>query len=332
MLFRSVQDAVQYDAAGRSQITISLASGVGTLGTDYVFVATGGVTLDDPVATTTATSNITAGTVSLAGLYTLDVTNGTDNTGGSPYFGGATISITANPAPSGQVFAGWTSNNGGTFANAASETTTFTMPAANVTVTATYKSAGSSNVTPNPPAPQPVPTTQQPEQEHPWENPFIDVFENDWFYEDVKYVHQNGLFEGTNANTFSPQLPMTRGMVFMMLARLAGQEVEGAEPWYALALAWGIETNLTDGTNPEANVSREQLVTLMWRFAGSPSADAALGFPDAADVSGYAAQAMVWAVSMGIIRGNDNGTLNPQGIATRAEVAAMLHRFCEAVE
>ena len=323
----TVQDATP--DATYSQIAINLDSTVGTLGTNYVFVATGGVTLDDPV--TTATSSTVKGTVSLAGVYSLTVVNGTNNTGGSPYFSSTIINIEADTPPAGQVFTGWTSNNGGSFANAASETTTFTMPAGNVNVTATYKSRGGGNVTPNPPAPQPQPTPT-PETETPWENPVIDVNKSHWFYDDVKYVHKNGLFAGTSANTFSPQMPMTRGMVFMVLARMSGIDVEGADPWYSLALAWGIETNLTDGTNPKANVSREQLVTLLWRFAGSPGADAALDFTDAADVSDFATQAMAWAVSVGIIRGNDDGTLNPQGDATRAEVAAIMRRFAGAME
>ena len=174
------------------------------------------------------------------------------------------------------------------------------------------------------PPPEPEPET--------WENPFIDVNAEHWFYDYVRYVHQNGLFAGTSANTFSPQLPMTRGMAFVVLARLAGIDVDGGKPWYALALEWGVESGLPDGTNPEANVTREQLVTLLWRFAGSPEVTAVLDFTDADEVSGYAAQAMAWAVSVGIIQGNADGTLNPQGIATRAEVAAMLHRFAEAAE
>ena len=168
--------------------------------------------------------------------------------------------------------------------------------------------------------------------ETPWVNPFIDVFENDWFYDDVKYVHQNGLFAGTSANTFSPQMPMSRAMVFTVLARMAGIETEGGETWYSLALEWAVETGLTDGTNPEENVTREQLVTLLWRSAGSPSASTALDFPDADSVSDYAAEAMVWAVSLDILNGDGNGVLNPLGEATRAEVAAVLHRFIDVTE
>jgi len=160
-------------------------------------------------------------------------------------------------------------------------------------------------------------------------NPFIDVFSSDWFYDDVKYVAENGLFNGTSANTFSPQMPMTRAMVFTVLARLADIDVDGAELWYALALEWGVEIGLTDGSNPDGNITREQLVTLLWRFAGLPDADGELDFADAADVSDWATEAMAWAVSLGILNGNDNGALNPLGEATRAEVAVILHRFAE---
>ena len=166
-----------------------------------------------------------------------------------------------------------------------------------------------------------------------WANPFGDVNERHWFYEDVKYVCENGLFAGTSATTYSPQSPMTRAMVFTVLARLAGVETVGGETWYSLALEWGVETGLTDGLNPNGNVTREQLVTLLWRYAGSPSVSAELdGFSDADSLSDWAAEAMAWAVSIGIIRGNDSGELNPNAGATRAEVAAILHRFMVGAE
>ena len=169
--------------------------------------------------------------------------------------------------------------------------------------------------------------------ERPWQNPFTDANENDWFYEEVKYVCENGLFAGTSENTFSPYTPMMRTMVFTVLARLAGVETVGGETWYSLALRWGMEIGLTDGTNPNGNVTREQLVTLLWRYAGSPVVSAELdGFHDADTLSDWAIDAMAWAVSLGIICGDDSGALNPNDGATRAEVAAMLHRFCEAVK
>ena len=114
-----------------------------------------------------------------------------------------------------------------------------------------------------------------------------------------------------------------------VLARYAGEDTTGGATWYEKSMEWAKANGVSDGTNPNANITREQLVTMMYRYAGSPKADGKLdSFSDSASVSTYAADAMQWAVANGIVNGS-NGKLNPQNNATRAEVAAILMRFCE---
>ena len=188
--------------------------------------------------------------------------------------------------------------------------------------------------------------------ETPWENSFIDVFENDWFYGDVKDVHQNGLFAGTSANTFSPQMPMTRGMVVTVLGRLAGidisdysgvsfDDVDTAQ-WYAPYIKWAAEMGIVSGVGnnnyaPDADISRQDLAVILYRYAEVmgitlPETETAADFADGSDIAGYATAAVAAMQKAGIISGKPGNVFDPQGIATRAEVAAMLHRFCEAVK
>ena len=160
-----------------------------------------------------------------------------------------------------------------------------------------------------------------------WRNPFTDVKISNWFYDNVQYVVTQGLFQGTSDVIFTPQSTMTRAMLFTVMARLAGVETDGGETWYSLALDWAMKEGLTDGSNPQASVTREQIVTILWRYAGKPSGAGSLAdFPDAASTSDWAVDAFKWAIEVGVINGKD-GKLVPQGQATRAEVAAMLHRF-----
>ena len=132
---------------------------------------------------------------------------------------------------------------------------------------------------------------------------------------------------GTAPNYFSPEIPMTRAMMMTTLARLAGVNTEGGATWYEKGMAWAMATGVSDGTNPLANITREQLVTMLYRYAKSPAASYPLNFPDAGNTSTWARTAMEWAVSLGIIQGHANGTLDPQGLATRAQLAAILQRF-----
>ena len=158
---------------------------------------------------------------------------------------------------------------------------------------------------------------------------FSDVKTGDWYVDAVKYVSDKGLMSGTGSDKFAPSATTTRAMLMTVLARYAGEDTTGGATWYEKGMAWAKAKGVSDGTNPNANITREQLVTMLYRYAGSPKADGKLdSFSDAASVSTYAADAMQWAVANGIVNGS-NGKLNPQNNATRAEVAAILMRFCE---
>ncbi len=152
--------------------------------------------------------------------------------------------------------------------------------------------------------------------------------ETDWFYSAVEYVYKNGLFAGTGADTFSPVLPMTRAMFWTVLFRLDGQSVTDGNEFEA-ARIWAMEIGITDGSNPEDNITREQMIAILWRYAGSPQTDGDLGkFLDWENVAGYAVDAIAWAVKKGIIVGNKN-YLMPKDEASRAQVAAVLQRYME---
>lgn len=157
---------------------------------------------------------------------------------------------------------------------------------------------------------------------------FNDMSENNWAYESVTFVTARELFNGISATSFGAGEPMTRGMLMTVLARLDGQDTAAGSTWYEAGMGWAREQGISDGTAPEGNLTREQLVTMLYRYAGSPkTADTAMReFSDADSVSSYAAEAMEWAVENSIVNGK-NGALDPQGQATRAEVAAILQRF-----
>ncbi len=162
--------------------------------------------------------------------------------------------------------------------------------------------------------------------------PFTDVAEGDWFYDYVEYVYENGLMDGTSDTTFEPNANMTRAMVWAILARIDGETVTGAN-WVETAREWAMANSVSDGENADGYVTREQLATMLWRYAGEPASSYSLSaFTDADSVSDYAATAMAWAVEHGIITGVTDTTLEPQGTATRAQCAAMLMRFVENVK
>ena len=159
---------------------------------------------------------------------------------------------------------------------------------------------------------------------------FTDVKTTDWFYDDVKYVYETGLMTGTSDTAFSPDAPVTRGMVLTILARQDGIRTERYEPWYAAGCEWAVLHGVSDGTNPEAPVTREQLAAMLYRFAKLKGYDLTAGtldaFADGAAASDYAREALGWAAAQGILTGSA-GSLDPQGAATRAQLAAILHRF-----
>ena len=166
----------------------------------------------------------------------------------------------------------------------------------------------------------------------PTDFPFTDVKPGDWHYDYIVYVYENGLMNGTSATTFEPNANMTRAMVWAILARIDGETITGAD-WAADARAWAMTNGVSDGTDPNGLVTREQFVTMLWRFAGEPASTYSLAkFTDNGSVSDWAETAMAWAVENGIITGVTYTTIVPAGTATRAQCAAMLVRYCALAE
>ena len=179
--------------------------------------------------------------------------------------------------------------------------------------------------------------------------PFTDVSTSDWFYDDVAFVYENGLFSGTDSRSFSPNASMTRAMLVTVLYRLEGEPTitgrssfidvrSGA--YYEKSVIWAAANGIVTGTDstsfsPDAKVTREQLAAILYRYAQyrklDTDASAKLNsFTDADSVSAYASEALGWAVSESLINGA-SGKLMPKGDATRAQVAAILHRFVKNV-
>lgn len=164
---------------------------------------------------------------------------------------------------------------------------------------------------------------------------FRDVAASDWYFDAVQYVLEKGLMNGTSDWTFAPNDATTRGMIVTILARVEGVNTNG-NPWYAAGQKWAMDNGISDGTNMPGVITREQLATILYRYAKQKGYDvsksaALTGFSDADKVSGYAAEAMQWAVAEGLLQGS-NGKLNPQGSATRAQVATILMRFMQKYE
>ena len=182
-------------------------------------------------------------------------------------------------------------------------------------------------------------------------NPFTDVSEKDWFYGDVMFVYENGLMLGTSKTLFSPYGTATRGMMATILWRMEGSpapkgknsftDVEDGK-WYADAITWTAENGIfagygKDKFGPDDPITREQLAAIFYRYADYKGYDLAVKgnldkFKDADKITDYAKTAMQWAVGSGLVKGKSGNLLDPQGTATRAEIAAMLHRFIEKYE
>ena len=209
-----------------------------------------------------------------------------------------------------------------------SGTYTFKMPASKVTVEATFTQI-----------------VTEPET-----LPFTDVKTGDWFYEAVQYVYDKGMMTGGSADRFAPASTTTRGMIVTILYRLENEPaVSGDLPftdvergaWYANAVAWAAANDIVNGTSattfaPNSPITREQMAAILYRYAAykgydvSQKADLS-GYTDAASISGYAKDALAWANAQKLITGVTDTTLNPQGSATRAQVATILMRLCETV-
>lgn len=180
--------------------------------------------------------------------------------------------------------------------------------------------------------------------------PFGDVKSADWFYNDVKYVYEKGMMAGTAADVFAPNATTTRAMIVTILYRLEGSPaVTGtsafvdvpAGQWYTDAVNWAAANQIVKGTSattfaPNASITREQMAAILYRYAQYKGYDVTKkadlsGYSDNSQVSAYAKDALAWANAAKLINGVTNTTLAPQGNATRAQVSAILHRFCDGV-
>lgn len=251
-------------------------------------------------------------------VTTSAVNNGGVNASPSTAEKGATITLTLSPDKGYKLDKlTVTDGSGKTVSTVKKSDTvyTFTMPASAVTVGVSYAKA----------------------DETPSKTTFNDVSANDWFASAVDYVTGKGMMNGTAANTFSPKANTTRGMLMTVLARHAGEDTTGGSVWYEKGMNWAKANGVSDGTNPQVNITREQLAAMLYRYAqnkkydvsGAKSLD---GYTDAQSVSSYAVPALQWANAAGVVNGKSGSKLDPKGYATRAEVAAMLMRFCENVE
>ena len=235
-----------------------------------------------------------------------DTSNGSVSTNLSNASAGATITVTVTP-DEGYVLGSLTVTgpDGRVDVTRVNATTyTFKMPEGDVTVDATFVREGL---------------------------PFTDVATSAWYYDAVVYVYNNGLMDGVSSTQFNPDGAMTRAMVWAILARIDGETITGSN-WVSEAQSWAVASGVSDGTDANGAVTREQLVTMLWRFAGEPETDATLSaWSDAASVSDWAEAAMAWAVDEGVITGVGASTIDPMGGATRAQCATILMRSIDKI-
>ena len=248
-----------------------------------------------------------------------------------PANGGKVISISVSSgtkytlptvSKSGYAFIGWACSDGKTYS--ALETVTIT---ANTTFTASWVKHPDTPYVPEPEEPE-VPAF-----------PFYDVPTSAWYYTAVKYVYDNKLMDGVDTYVFAPNDTLTRAMVWTIIARMSGVDTTGGNTWYAKAQEWVITNGISDGENPTAAITREQLVTMLYRYAQIKGYDVSVGentnilsYVDATSISEYAMSAFQWACGSGLTEGDENGALTPLATATRAQAAAMIMRFCQSVK
>jgi hypothetical protein len=180
------------------------------------------------------------------------------------------------------------------------------------------------------------------------ENSFKDISETDWFYNDVLNIYDKGIMSGITDNELGPSLPATRGMIAVILYRLSGTTENtgnsfsdvASDKYYYAPIGWAEKNGVISGYDngmfgPNDNITREQIVSILWRYTGSPETenyDTLKQFSDYSDISEYAKSAFAWAYEEGIISGKGNKNLDPKGIATRAEVAKILSSYLEVSE
>ena len=173
---------------------------------------------------------------------------------------------------------------------------------------------------------------------------FSDVAADAWYAEAAVYCRDNGLMNGTTATTFSPNATMTRAQLCAVLYRMAGSpETTGRDAfadtpdgaWYEDAVLWAVRNHIMSGYTastfgPHDPITREQLAAILWRYAGSPAAEAGEAYADEASIASWAVTAVDWARTCGFINGMSDGSFQPDGRATRAQVAAILMRYDQA--
>lgn len=178
--------------------------------------------------------------------------------------------------------------------------------------------------------PESKPTEPEPKPETPAVD-FSDVASSDWYYEAVEYVCAKGLMDGVAEGSFAPNGTLTRAMVWTILARASGVDTDGGVSWYAKAQEWAAAKGISDGENPDAAITREEFVTMLWRLAGEPVYTADLSrVPDAGSISTWAQQAMCWAWATGLVEGDETGAVSPAASASRAAAATLIMRYLEA--
>ena len=281
--------------------------------------------------TNTLATNMGNTTSSTYNITVLETDNGTVTVTPGSAVQSTTVTLTATPNHGYQLSTlTVTDANGKTISvtDKGNGTYTFTMPASKVTVAASFTKGEDPVI----------------------HLPFTDVAAGDWFYDDVAYVYDKGMMNGTAPTLFAPNATTTRAMIVTILYRLEGEPaVSGSSvftdvsdgTWYTDAIAWAAEKGVVNGTSattfaPNDPITREQMAAILYRYAQYKGYDVTQkanlsGYTDAGQISAYATDAMAWANAEGLINGVTTTTLDPTGSATRAQVAAILHRFCEGV-
>jgi uncharacterized repeat protein (TIGR02543 family) len=323
---------------------ILTAAGAGAASYAYAWSGTNGA---NPISGTGATltiSNVT-GIITVACTVTGSNPGTGGGGGGTTYYtvkfeadggnavksvsvsGGGKVSKPADPTKEGYAFDGWYSGK-----DFKTEYDFNKSVTGNITVYAKW--------TENTKPVEPMPTE--------WENPFADVKTGDWFYGDVEYAYENGLFEGTDANTFEPNTSMSRAMLVTVLWRVAESPAASGNSqftdvsdgaYYAEAVKWAAANGMISGIGnglfaPDTAITRQDMAVILARYMDYAKVyytvtDEYRVFADETAISGYAKNAVQILNKLGIINGKGNNVIDPQGAATRAEVAAMLHRFLE---
>lgn len=222
--------------------------------------------------------------------------------------------LPAAPSKNGYIFMGWKCSDGHT--HEAGETVVVNS---DLTLTAVWSVL---------PDIEPGEPSGPDEPVEPSALPFVDVSVNAWYYETVKAAYEAGLMNGVTDTEFAPNATLTRAMIWTILARASGVDTEGGATWYAKAQEWVVAKGVSDGEDPMGNVTREQLVTMLWRLNGSEVMTGYIGnYIDTGDISEWANQAMLWAVQNGIIEGDENMALTPKADTTRAQAATFFVRY-----